>query len=93
MERGKGCDFDYDNQIIRTRKRDSAQTYKKDVMGHAPGIAFANGHPISIEGRGGAPVIFDQARTLRLTYEVLLREGVKVKRSRKDAGSYSREGY
>ena len=92
LERGKACDFDYDNQIIRTRKRDSAWTYKKDVMGYAPGIAFANGHPISIEGRGGnAPVIFDQARTLRLAYEALLKEGVKVKRSRMDAGSYSRE--
>ena len=92
LERGKACDFDYDNQIIRTRKRDSAWTYKKDVMGYAPGIAFANGHPISIEGRGGnAPVIFDQARTLRLAYEALLMEGVKVNRSRMDAGSYSRE--
>ena len=75
LKRGKACD--YDNQIIRIRKRDSAWTYK-DVKGYAPGIAFANGHPISIEGRGGnAPVIFDQARTLRLAYEALLKEGVK----------------
>ena len=59
LERGKACDFDYDNQIIGTRKRGSAWTYKKDVMVYAPGIAFVNGHPISIEGRGGnAPVIF-----------------------------------
>lgn len=91
LERGKACDFDYDNQIIRTRKRDSAWTYK-DVKGYTPGIAFANSHPISIESRGGnAPVIFDQARTLRLAYEALLKEGVRVKRSRMDAGSYSRE--
>lgn len=91
LERGKGCDFDYDNRIFRTRKRDSAWTYK-DVKGYAPGIAFANGHLICIEGRGGnAPVIFDQARTLRLAYEALLMEGVKVNRSRMDAGSYSRE--
>ena len=36
-------------------------------------------------------MIFDQARTLRLAYEALLKEGVRVKRSRMDAGSYSRE--
>lgn len=91
MESGKACDFDYDNQIIQTKKRDSAWTYK-DVKGYAPGIAFANGHPISIEGRGGnAPVVFDQAQTLRLAYEALLKEGVTVKRSRMDACSYSRE--
>ena len=78
MERGKACDFDYDNQTIRTKKRDSAREYKKDVIGYAPRIAFANGHPISIEGRGGnAPVIFDQARILRLAYEALLKEGMK----------------
>ena len=91
LESGKACDFDYDNQIVQTKKRDSAWTYK-DVKGYAPGIAFANGHPISIEGRGGnAPVVFDQAQTLRLAYEALLKEGVAVKRSRMDAGSYSRE--
>lgn len=91
LKRGEACDFDYDNQIIRTRKRDSKWTYK-EVKGYAPGIAFANGHPINIEGRGGnAPVIFDQATTLRLAYESLLKEGVKVRRSRMDAGSYSKE--
>ena len=71
LERGQACDFDYDNQIIQTRKRDSAWIYK-DVKGYAPGIAFANGHPIRIEGRSGnAPVFFDQAQTLRLAYEAL----------------------
>lgn len=32
LERGKACDFDYDNQIIQTKKRDYAWTYK-DVKG------------------------------------------------------------
>ena len=36
-------------------------------------------------------MIFDLARTLRLVYEALLKEGVRVKRSRMDAGSYGRE--
>ena len=71
LESGKACDFDYDNQIIQTRKRDSAWNYK-EVKRYAPGIAFANGHPISTEGRGGnTPVVFDQARTLRLAYEAI----------------------
>lgn len=91
IKQGEKCDFDYDNQIIETRKQDAAWTYK-DVKGYAPGIAFANGHPIYIEGRGGnAPVTFDQATTLKQAYESLLKEGVKVRRSRMDAGSYTRE--
>lgn len=36
-------------------------------------------------------MVFDQAKTLRLVYEELLKEGVTVKRSRMDAGSYSSE--
>lgn len=87
----KVCDFDYDNQIIETEKQDALWTYK-DVKGYAPGIAFANGHPIYIEGRdGNANVLFDQASTLRHAYEALKKEGVDVRRSRMDAGSYSKE--
>lgn len=87
----KQCDFDYDNQIIETEKQDALWTYK-EVKGYAPGIAFANGHPIYIEGRdGNASVVFEQATTLRHAYESLKKEGVRVKRSRMDAGSYSKE--
>ena len=85
IEREEMCDFDYDNQIIEARKQDAVWTYK-DVKGYAPGIAFANGHPIYIEGRrGNDPVTFDQATTLKLAYESLLKVGVKVRRSRMDA--------
>lgn len=39
--------------IIRsfaTRKQDALWTYK-EVKGYAPGVAFANGHPIHVEER------------------------------------------
>lgn len=91
LKKGVKCDFDYDNQIIATHKQDAIWTYK-DVRGYAPGIAFANGHPIYIEGRSGnAGVVLDQATTLINAYEALFKEGIRVRRSRMDAGSYTKE--
>lgn len=91
LDKRRKCDFDYDNQIIATEKQDALWTYK-EVKGYAPGVAFANGHPIHVEGRdGNAGVVFDQAKTLTYAYEALLKEGIKVRRSRMDAGSYSKE--
>lgn len=88
---GDRCDFDYDNLIVKTEKQDAVWTYK-NVKGYAPGVAFANGYPIYIEGRdGNAPVTLDQATTLKNAYEALKEEGIRVRRSRMDAGSYTEE--
>lgn len=91
LKKGEACDFDYDNQIIATKKQDAIWTYK-EVKGYAPGIAFANGQPFYIEGRSGnSGVVLDQATTLTNAYEALLKEGIRVRRSRMDAGSYTKE--
>lgn len=90
-EEGKELIFDYDNQLIMTEKVDAEMTYQKE-RGYAPGIAFVNGCMVGVEGRSGnAPVVFDQAETLRLQYEQLEEMGVAIDRSRMDAGSYAQE--
>ena len=67
------------------------KTYKKN-KGYVPGIATIGNKIIYIENRdGNANVKFEQASTLKRSYELLLSEGLKVNRSRMDAGSYSKE--
>lgn len=84
-------DFDYDNIITEHNKLDSLPTYK-ECKGYASGVAYLNGLPFYIEGRAGnAPVVFDQLTTLQIALGLLQENGIKVKRFRMDAGSYTRE--
>jgi hypothetical protein len=87
-----GCyDFDYDNQIIATEKYDAKNTYKK-VKGYSPGVATIGDKIVYIENRdGNANVKFEQAATLTRAYTVLEDNGIKVNRSRMDAGSYAKD--
>jgi len=91
LELGKLYDFDYDNQVLPNKKYDAKKTYKKN-KGYVPGVATIDDKIVYMENRdGNANVKFEQASTLRRAYELLLSEGIKVNRSRMDAGSYSKE--
>ena len=91
LESGKSYDFDYDNQIIQHEKYDAKRTYKK-TTGYFPGIASIGKHVVYIENRdGNANVKTAQAQTLQNAYRLLADNGIKVHRSRMDAGSYSQD--
>ena len=84
-------DFDYDNQIIATEKYDTKHTYKH-TKGYFPGVATIGNKIVYIENRdGNANVKFEQASTLSGAYNLLKENGIKINRSRMDAGSYSKE--
>jgi len=84
-------DFDYDNQIIATKKYDTKRTYKH-TKGYFPGVATIGNKIIYIENReGNANVKFEQASTLSRAYNLLKENGIKINRSRMDAGSYSKD--
>ena len=88
---GNSYDFDYDNQVNANNKWDAKNTYKK-TKGYFPGIATIGNKIVGIENRdGNANVKFKQEETLERIYDMLLSEGIKVHRSRMDAGSYSKE--
>ena len=87
----KYYDYDYDNQITKNNKYDAKRTYKKN-KGYLPGVATIENKIVYVENRdGNANVKFKQAETLQRSYELLLEEGIRINRSRMDAGSYSKE--
>ena len=91
LKSGKFYDFDYDNQILANNKYDAKRTYKKN-KGYFPGIATIGNKIVYVENRAGnANVKIGQAETLTRAYELLLSEGIKINRSRMDAGSYSKD--
>ena len=91
LKSGKSYDFDYDNQITANNKYDAKRTYKKN-KGYFPGIASIGNKIVYIENRdGNANVKFKQAETLTRAYHLLQSEGIKINRSRMDAGSYAKE--
>ena len=84
-------DFDYDNQIIATEKYDAKHTYKH-TKGYFPGVATIGNKIVYIENRdGNANVKLEQASTLSRAYNLLKENGIKINRSRMDAGSYSKD--
>ena len=91
LQEGEMYDFDYDNQINANHKWDAKRTYKKNE-GYLPGIATIGNKIVYIENRdGNANVKFKQEDTLERAYTILEEEGIKINRSRMDAGSYSKE--
>ncbi len=91
LEENKSYDFDYDNQITANNKWDAKKTYKK-TKGYFPGVATINKSIVYIENRdGNANVKFKQAQTLQNAYDLLKSQNINIKRSRMDAGSYSKE--
>ena len=91
LEKDTYYDFDYDNQIIATEKYDTKRTYKH-TKGYFPGVATIGNKIVYIENRdGNANVKFEQASTLSRAYNLLKENGIKINRSRMDAGSYSKD--
>ena len=91
LEKNKLYDYDYDNQVLANKKYDSKKTYKKNT-GYVPGVATIDDKIVYLENRdGNANVKFEQAATLKRSYELLLSEKISINRSRMDAGSYSKE--
>ena len=90
LKKGEMYDFDYDNQIIEHEKWDAKRTYK-NTTGYFPGIATIGDKVVYIENRdGSANVKTAQDETLERSYELLLENGIKINRSRMDAGSYAK---
>lgn len=84
-------DFDYDNQIIATEKYDAKLTYKH-TKGYCPGVATIGNKIVYIENHdGNANVKYEQASTLTRAYDLMKENGIKIIRSRMDAGSYAKE--
>jgi hypothetical protein len=91
LEKEQSYDFDYDNQIIEHEKYDATRTYKKNT-GYFPGVATIGDKIFYIENRdGNANVKTGQAQTLKNAYRLAEENGLKINRSRMDAGSYSKE--
>ena len=91
LEEGIDYDFDFDHQAIATEKYDTKFTYKH-FKGYFPGVATIGNKIVYIENRdGNTNVKFEQAATLGRAYTLLKENGIKINRSRMDAGSYSKE--
>ena len=91
LKKGEMYDFDYDNQIIEHEKRDAKRTYK-NTTGYFPGVATINDMIVYTENRdGNANVKIAQDETLERAYELLQDNGIKINRSRMDAGSYAKD--
>lgn len=83
--------FDYDNQFIPTSKYDSKRSYKKSD-GYFPGIASIGNFPVYIENRNGnSHVKYKQDETLKRVYRILGENGIKIKHSRMDCGSFDKK--
>lgn len=91
LKQGESYDFDYDNQILAHDKYDAKRTYKH-TTGYCPGVATIGDKIVYIENRdGNANVKTAQEETLARAYGLLHANGIKVNRSRMDAGSYAKE--
>ena len=91
LKKGELYDFDYDNQIIEHEKYDAKRTYKHNT-GYFPGVATIGDKIVYVENRdGNANVKTYQAETLKRAYNLLNDNGIKINRSRMDAGSYSED--
>jgi hypothetical protein len=83
--------FDYDNQFLPADKYDAKRSYKH-ADGYFPGIASINNMPVYIENRNGnSNVKYKQDQTLQRAYDLLGEFNIKIKRSRMDCGSFSKE--
>lgn len=83
--------FDYDNQFLPTNKYDAKRSYKL-ADGYFPGVASINNMPVYIENRNGnSNVKYRQGQTLQRAYDLLGEFNIKIKRSRMDCGSFSKD--
>lgn len=91
LESSKKYDLDFDNQFIACKKYDAKKSYKMKT-GYFPGIATISKNIVYLENRNGnSNVKFKQEETLEEVYKLLNNNGVKIKRSRMDCGSFTKE--
>ncbi len=89
LKSGASYDFDYDNQFIACEKYDAKKGYKMK-RGYFPGIATIGKNIVYLENRNGnSNVKFKQDETLARAYELLKINGIKIRRSRMDCGSFT----
>jgi hypothetical protein len=90
LKKDLGYTLDFDHQLIPCEKMDTSMSYKK-IKGYFPGICIINGMPVYIENRSGhTNVKYLQEETLERAFLLFRQEGIKIKRSRMDCGSYSK---
>lgn len=83
--------LDYDNQFIPCEKYDAKKSYKMK-HGYFPAIATIGKNIIYFENRNGnTNVKFKQQETLQDVYNLLEANHIKIKRSRMDCGSFTKE--
>lgn len=91
LKKGSTHDLDFDNQFIPCEKYDSKKSYKMK-NGYFPAIATIGKNIIYLENRNGnSNVKFKQEQTLQRVYDLLASKEVKIKRSRMDCGSFTKE--
>jgi len=83
--------LDFDNQFIACEKYDAKKGYKM-MRGYFPGIAAIGKNIVYLENRNGnSNVKYKQEETLETIYEMLNANGIKIKRSRMDCGSFTKK--
>jgi hypothetical protein len=91
LKKGSSYNLDFDNQFIPCEKYDSKKSYKIK-NGYFPGIATIGKNIVYLENRNGnSNVKFKQEETLERVYDLLSSKGAKIKRSRMDCGSFTKE--
>lgn len=90
LKSGESYDLDFDNQFITCEKYDAKKGYKMQ-RGYFPGIATIGKNIVYLENRNGnSNVKFKQEDTLLKVYQLLNTNGIKIKRSRMDCGSFTK---
>lgn len=91
LRANQSYDLDFDNQFIACEKYDAKKGYKMK-RGYFPGIATIGKNIVYLENRNGnSNVKYKQEETLRKVYKMLETNDVKIKRSRMDCGSFTKE--
>lgn len=91
LAEGQSYDLDFDNQFIPCEKYDARKSYKMK-HGYFPGVASIGRHILYLENRNGnSNVKFKQEDTLERVYGLLWSKNIRVRRSRMDCGSFTKD--
>ena len=91
LKKGSCYDLDFDIQFIPCQKYDSTKSYKMR-NGYFPAITTIGKNIVYLEiSNGTSNVKFKQEETLQRVYDSLSSKGVKIKSSRMDGGSFTKE--
>lgn len=91
LKKGNYYNVDFDNELLKTEKEDTKNSYKK-CKGYFPGMATIDNKPIYFENRdGNMNVKLGQADLLKRVFKLLKDNEIKVDKARMDCGSYSKD--